>query len=118
MSTYVRLTNHAYVQLLTANGLQPGEVALYPRPTPLPTDIVGWVTTFARSTFFAAFSDNEANELMKEVQELCRPDAYWSVETPGRGMISTDSKSDGWEIMYVRLRGMARFQVYGQTAIV
>lgn len=87
----------------------PGDIALFPRPTPLPTDIVGWLTTFARKTFFAAYSDAEADDLMKEVQELCRPDAFWSSATPGRGVaLAPGSTADsGWEVMYVRLRGVA-----------
>jgi hypothetical protein len=94
--------------------MTPGEIHLVPRPTPLTTDLFGWLTTFARNTFFSQFSDADANELMLEVEEMCRPDNYWSNATPGIGIKGDAAKGvkgadpqDGWEMMYVRLRGTA-----------
>lgn len=89
--------------------MEPGEVGLFPRPTPLPTDLVGWLTTFARKTFLSAYTQAEADTMMKEVAEICRPDAYWCTAMPGAGEkppASATSYEEGWEVMYVRIRGV------------
>lgn len=59
----------------------------------------------------AAYSQQEADAMMEEVSEMTRPDAFWSDAAPGSGVLppqvgGEDHKS-GWEIMYVRLRGVA-----------
>ena len=95
--------------------MTPGEITLVPRPNPLPTDLHGWLQTFVRSTFFASFDDREADRLMLDVEDICRPDAYWSLANPGMGVKPAEStaseaeksESHGWEIMYMRLRGLA-----------
>ena len=69
----------------------------------------GWLETFARKTFFADFSDEEADEFMGIVQEMTRVDHYWSEASPGMGRASVEGfeQIDGWEMMYVRIRGVA-----------
>ena len=99
-------------QLLEKHGLVPSEnIALFPRPTALPGDLKGWLDTFARKTFFVQFDKEEQDRLIHEVQEICRPDNYWNDSYPGSGASgrssADDAAKDGWEIMYVRLRGTA-----------
>jgi hypothetical protein len=101
-------------QLLRAHGLDPNDnIALFPRPTALPGDLQGWLHTFARKTFFVQFDTAEQDQLIHEVQEICRPDNYWNDAYPGSGVASGSGREDGktakdgWEIMYVRLRGSA-----------
>lgn len=46
---------------------------------------------------------------MKEVVEICRVDNYWSEENPGMGIKGPDEGGEsGWEVLYVRLRGVAQ----------
>ena len=61
---------------------------LYPRPTPLPTGLSGWLDTFAFA-FSEGMSEQERKALYDEVcQEL-----------------EVDLKHEsGWEVMYCRLR--------------
>lgn len=89
--------------------MNPCDVELHQRPTPLTTDLFGWLKTFARNTFFAEFPDKEANAMMQEVVESCRPDNYWCDALPGLGMkpSSADEGNEGWNVHYVRLRGSA-----------
>lgn len=86
-------------------------IALFPRPTPLPGDLVGWLQTFVRNTFFAQFDAEEQERLMYRVQEIARVDNYWNNSTPGSGVKGAQGVvgkgEEGWEIMYVRLRGTA-----------
>lgn len=49
----------------------------------------------------SVFSDEEADAMMGQVQEICRVDNYWSDGEGGNA---------GWEVMYVRLRGLAVLQ--------
>ncbi|CAK9783536.1 S-adenosyl-L-methionine-dependent methyltransferase [Cutaneotrichosporon oleaginosum] len=104
-------TAQQYSKLLIKHGMQPQQVHLVPRPTPLSTDMVGWLKTFARNTFMAEFDQKEADEMMKEVSEMTRPDAFWCDSAPGTGMVAASTCgqgcASGWEIMYVRLRGIA-----------
>ena len=86
-------------------------IGLFPRPTPLPGDLKGWLQTFVRNTFFSGLDADVQDRLMNEVQELCRPDSYWNDSHPGTGVPcpggASEGAKDGWEIMYVRLRGTA-----------
>jgi len=109
-------------QLLRLHGMIPGDIKLVPRPTPLPSDLRDWLNTFVRGTFFASFGDEDTEVSLSEVEEMCRPDAYWSLDNPGMGMkpdegigALQESSTYGWEIMYVRLRGIAKRKVDGQT---
>ncbi|KAK8865596.1 hypothetical protein IAR55_000740 [Kwoniella newhampshirensis] len=102
-----------YTKLLEQHNLTPQNVQLVPRPTPLPTSLRGWLVTFARNSFLSSFSDQEADEIMDQVSEICRVDNYWSDENPGVGVTSQGQEKqvgkgqEGWEVMYVRLRGVA-----------
>ena len=48
-------------------------IALIPRPTPLPTEINGWLETFAQS-FMAPLADNDRAGFIDEVREALRPE--------------------------------------------
>jgi len=45
---------------------------LIPRPTPLPTEINGWLETFAQS-FIAPLAKNDRADFIDEVREALRP---------------------------------------------
>jgi hypothetical protein len=47
--------------------------------------------------------------MMEETAEICRPDAYWCSTAPGAGRKLDDDRpaEEGWEVMYVRIRGVA-----------
>ncbi|WRT65997.1 uncharacterized protein IL334_002948 [Kwoniella shivajii] len=99
-----------YESVLTSIGLTPQTVQLVPRPTPLPTSLRGWLDTFARNSFLSSLNDEDAGQVLDEVVELSRVDNYWSEKNPGVGLRSnsdSDEGKDGWEVMYVRLRGVA-----------
>ncbi|ODO12094.1 hypothetical protein I350_00880 [Cryptococcus amylolentus CBS 6273] len=103
-------TPRQYESVLKAADFTPSNVHLAPRPTPLPTSLEGWLTTFARSSFLSSFSDTDAATIMQEVAEIARVDNYWSVENPGmgvKGQEGQEAQEEGWEVMYVRLRGVA-----------
>lgn len=73
--------------------------------------MVGWLKTFARNTFMASYSQQEADVMMGEVSEMTHPDSFWSDAAPGSavlsGQLGGEGYKSGWEIMYVRLRGVA-----------
>ncbi|HYA35300.1 MAG TPA: class I SAM-dependent methyltransferase [Candidatus Binataceae bacterium] len=59
-------------------------IALIPRPTPLPGDVIGWLETFAES-FSAAVAPGERRVFLFEVRDelrekLCGPDGVWVVD--------------------------------------
>jgi trans-aconitate methyltransferase len=82
-------TVEEYRHKLEAPGFVVSTIALMPRPTPLPGDIVGWLETFAQS-FMAPVPMAERAAFLAEVAELCR---------------ATLCDSDGqWTVDYVRLR--------------
>lgn len=62
---------------------------LYPRPTPLPTGLAGWLRTFAFA-FLSHLPSAEQDSMIAEVCERLKCD-LWSEE-------------EGWVVMYVRLR--------------
>lgn len=62
----------AYRARLEANGFEVIDIRLVPRPTPLPTDMAGWLRTFT-ATEFAAVSPELASAMEAEVVELLRP---------------------------------------------
>ncbi|WWC88195.1 uncharacterized protein L201_003100 [Kwoniella dendrophila CBS 6074] len=103
-------TDKQYEKLLRSNGFKTDSIALVPRPTALPTNLKGWLETFARNSFLSTVSDDIANEILDQVVEICRPDNYWSNVTPGIGVKSDTEMQkgeEGWQVMYVRLRGLA-----------
>jgi trans-aconitate methyltransferase len=76
-----------YDARLTAHGFTVEQIALIPRPTPLPTGIRGWLGIFERSTLDRLGAGSEA--AVDEIEELLRP----TLCDQGR-----------WTADYVRLR--------------
>jgi trans-aconitate methyltransferase len=78
-----------YATRLEGAGFRVDSIALIPRPTPLPGDIIGWLEIFALN-FFQGFSDEARNDYLHEVRTVLEPQL--------RG-------ADGrWVADYVRLR--------------
>jgi SAM-dependent methyltransferase len=93
-------TDSDYGRRLRARGFVLRSIALIPRPTPLPGDVVGWLETFAES-FTRALALPERPAFLKEVRERLRP-ALCDAE--GR-----------WTADYVRLRFAADKPISGRT---
>jgi trans-aconitate methyltransferase len=79
-----------FAQLLEESGFSVRVASLIPRPTPLPTDMSGWLRTFA-GPFFRDLPDEQ--EALSETVELLRP--------------SLCDRSGQWTADYVRLRFLA-----------
>lgn len=79
-----------YSERLERGGFSIRYIALIPRPTPLPTEIDGWLETFAQN-FIAALTDStQRSNFLNEVREMLRP---------------TLCRADGkWFADYVRIR--------------
>ncbi len=78
-----------YATRLERAGFRVDSIALIPRPTPLPGDIVGWLETFALN-FFQGFSDEVRNDYLQEVRMVLEPQLR--------------DASGTWVADYVRLR--------------
>src|SRR5580704_5121867 len=61
-----------YASRLERTGFRVDSIALIPRPTPLPGDIVGWLETFALS-FFQGFSDEGRRDYLQEIRTVLEP---------------------------------------------
>ena len=78
-----------YATRLERAGFRVDSIALIPRPTPLPGDIIGWLETFALN-FFQGFSDEARRDYLQEVRAILEPQLR---------------DADGtWVADYVRLR--------------
>ena len=78
-----------YATRLERAGFRVDSIALIPRPTPLPGDIIGYLETFALC-FFQGFSDETRSDYLQEVRAILEPQLR---------------DSDGtWVADYVRLR--------------
>jgi trans-aconitate methyltransferase len=87
-------TPAAYRTVLEAHGFAVEQIALHPRPTLLPTDMAGWLRTFA-NPFFAPLAPSERAAALDETLALLRPALF----------------ADGrWTADYVRLRFAARLR--------
>jgi trans-aconitate methyltransferase len=86
-------TEAEYAARLTQHGFAITDIALVPRPTPLPTGIRGWLHTFERSTL-DRLSHIQREQFLHEVEDLLRPEICDS--------------SGQWTAHYVRLRFAAR----------
>lgn len=86
-------TTDEYRAKLEAAGFQVDSIEPFPRPVILPTDMRGWLETFA-GPFFQALPPQERSGALDEVVGLLRP-ALCDAE--GR-----------WTVDYVRLRFLAR----------
>ena len=82
-------TREEYAALLERAGFTVASLELFPRPTPLPGDLAGWLETFAQP-FLAGLESGERRAVIREVGEILRPQLY----DPERG----------WSADYVRLR--------------
>ncbi len=67
-------TAEEYAEKLMAAGFTVDTIALHPRTTPLPTDMAGWLETFAGS-FFAALAPDEHAAARDEVARAAAPRA-------------------------------------------
>ena len=70
-----------YATRLERAGFRVDSIALIPRPTPLPGDIIDYLETFALN-FFQGFSDQARTEYLQEVRvvlkpQLCDADGRW-----------------------------------------
>lgn len=61
-----------YATRLERAGFRVDSIALIPRPTPLPGDVIGWLETFALN-FLQGFSDEARNEYLQEVRAILEP---------------------------------------------
>jgi hypothetical protein len=86
-------TAAAYRRLLEAGGFAVETIGLHPRPTVLPTDMAGWLRTFA-NPFFAPLDAGDRAAALEETLALLR-----GVLSDGGGR---------WTADYVRLRFAAR----------
>lgn len=77
---------------LERSGFEPVSVTLIPRPTPLPTDMAGWLNTFA-GPFFSPLDPGERADCLAEAVELLRP--------------ALCDREGHWTADYVRLRFLA-----------
>jgi len=78
-----------YATRLERAGFRVDSIALIPRPTPLPGDIIDYLETFALN-FFQGFSDEARNDYLQEVRTILEPQLR-------------DAKGT-WVADYVRLR--------------
>ena len=78
-----------YATRLERAGFRVDSIALIPRPTPLPGDIIGWLETFAQS-FLHGLPGPAAQEYLQEVRSVLEPQLR--------------ATSGTWIADYVRLR--------------
>jgi len=81
-------TDREYAAMLQEAGFVVRRIGLFPRPTPLPTGLEGWLGTF-RGVFFDQFGERR-DAVLAYVADLLRP--------------SLCDKSGQWHADYVRLR--------------
>jgi trans-aconitate methyltransferase len=89
---YFPTVNH-YRARLERNGFEVDSIELIPRPTLLPTDMAGWLTTFGMP-FIQRLAPAEQPSALEEAVELLRP-------------ALCDEKGQ-WTADYIRLRFLAR----------
>jgi len=65
-------TAEDYGRRLERHGFTVDSIELFPRPTPLPGDVVGWLETFAES-FTVALPASERPGFLAEVRDALRP---------------------------------------------
>lgn len=86
-------TTDAYRSQLEAHGFEVASIELIPRPTPLPTDMAGWLQTMA-GTFFSALEPDARSSALNDTIRLLQP---WLRDDQGN-----------WTADYVRLRFSAK----------
>ena len=82
-------TPQEYRERLEAQGFQVHFINLFPRPTPIPGDMISWLETFGESFIFS-LPEGERRPFLEEVQEALRPHLC-------------DAQRQ-WQVDYVRLR--------------
>ena len=82
-------TAEEYRERLDANGFDVDSIRLFPRPTPLPSDVTDWLETFAQP-FLAGVPNSDRPAVLREMRERLEP----VLGTAG----------GGWVADYVRLR--------------
>lgn len=85
-------TPESYRPLLEAEGFRVEQIQLFPRPTPLPGELLDWLEVFAGS-FISALPDSERQPYLLEVCHALRPKLC---DATGQ-----------WTVDYVRLRFVA-----------
>jgi trans-aconitate methyltransferase len=85
-----------YRTRLEAGGFEVNSISLFPRPTPLPGDMIAWLETFAGG-IMAALPPDDRLAFLSEVQETLRP--------------TLSDEQGNWTADYVRLRFAARKSV-------
>lgn len=90
-------TAEDYGSRLAASGFEVRYIALIPRPTPLPGDVMGWLATFS-GAFTAVLPAAEREPYLDGVRNRIRP-------------FLCDSKGQ-WTVDYVRLRFEAHLRQY------
>jgi trans-aconitate methyltransferase len=86
-------TPAAYGALLERHGFAVELATLFPRPTPLPTGMAGWLQTFGRGAL-SAVPEPQREEATHEIIELLRP--------------SLCDEAEQWTADYVRLQVIGR----------
>jgi len=86
-------TPSEYGQLLIEHGFEIESIALIPRPTPLPTGMLGWLKTFAQ-TSLAEFRQESVTTVLDTAVELLKP--------------SLCDSAGNWTADYIRLRFRAK----------
>jgi trans-aconitate methyltransferase len=86
-------SDEEYRGRLEANGFIVEDIRLFPRPTPLPTGMTGWLRTFALSQLNSIPADDR-DRIEQEIVDLLRP--------------SLCDQSGRWTADYVRLQFRAR----------
>ena len=82
-------TAEEYRERLDANGFDVDSIRLFPRPTPLPSDVTDWLETFAQP-FLAGVPNSDRPAVLREMRERLEP------------VLGT--ADGGWVADYVRLR--------------
>jgi hypothetical protein len=77
-------TTEDYGQKLAAGGFEVSYIALIPRPTPLPGDMLGWLETFSES-FTRVLPQPERVGYLEEVRSafkphLCDAEGKWTAD--------------------------------------
>jgi trans-aconitate methyltransferase len=88
-------TAEDYAERLTRRGFEVSYMALIPRPTPLPGDVMGWLATFS-GAFTGVLPEAERRDYLECVRKRLKPKLC---DADGR-----------WTADYVRLRFAARLE--------
>jgi trans-aconitate methyltransferase len=91
-------TAEGYRARLERQGFTVDSIQLFPRPTPLPGDVVGWLETFAES-FTVALPASERPAFLAEVRDALRPqladaDGKWTADYVRLRFAATRDKAD------------------------